>query len=220
MDKYQFGEFIYQKRKQLHMTQDELGRKLGVTNKAVSKWETGETLPDIQLLELLASTLDVTIDELLTQRKPATEEVAMEPKKPIMLCSLFGSIILVLVITVIVLSVNLAKDNELELEPSDIYSVIDISPCVRSEVNGTTLTIYSTVVNHSPNDVTFTAEFTIKYYYQNTNDGISIITYERKLDYDGTTSDYCFVLRPKSEPEDFLSYLSFEIDYKIKSYEM
>ena len=50
MDKYKFGEFIYQKRKQLHKTQDELGRKLNVTNKAVSKWETGETLPDIQLL--------------------------------------------------------------------------------------------------------------------------------------------------------------------------
>ena len=62
MDKYKFGEFIYQKRKQLHMTQDDLGRKLGVTNKAVSKWETGETLPEIQLLELLASTLNVTID--------------------------------------------------------------------------------------------------------------------------------------------------------------
>ena len=75
MDKYKFGEFIYQKRKQLHMTQDELGRKLKVTNKAVSKWETGETLPDIQLLELLASTLQVSIDELLTQVKPEKEVV-------------------------------------------------------------------------------------------------------------------------------------------------
>lgn len=41
MDKYKFGEFIYQRRKMLHITQEELGSKLGVTNKAVSKWETG-----------------------------------------------------------------------------------------------------------------------------------------------------------------------------------
>ena len=67
MEKYKFGEFIYNKRTSLGMTQDDLGRKLGVTNKAVSKWETGETLPDINLLPMLAAVLNVTIDELLTQ---------------------------------------------------------------------------------------------------------------------------------------------------------
>ena len=92
MDKYKFGEFIYQKRKELHMTQDELVRKLNVTNKAVSKWETGETLPDIQLLELLASTLKVSIDELLTQVKPEKEIMLKERKTPIILSIVFGVI--------------------------------------------------------------------------------------------------------------------------------
>jgi transcriptional regulator with XRE-family HTH domain len=78
MEKYKFGEFIYNKRKNLGLTQDDLGRKLGVTNKAVSKWETGETMPDINLLPNLAATLGVTIDELLTQKKP---EVVVEYKK-------------------------------------------------------------------------------------------------------------------------------------------
>ena len=82
MEKYQFGEFIYQKRKQLHLTQDELGRKLGVTNKAVSKWETGETFPDIQLLAPLAKELNVTLDELLTQQKTPVEKVYVANKKP------------------------------------------------------------------------------------------------------------------------------------------
>ena len=68
MDKYKFGEFIYQKRKALGLTQDELGRKLGVTNKAVSKWEVGETTPDIMMLEPLAAVLQVTVDELLKQK--------------------------------------------------------------------------------------------------------------------------------------------------------
>ena len=67
MDKYKFGEFIYQKRKALKLTQEELGKKLGVTNKAVSKWEVGETMPDITMLAPLASVLQVTVDELLKQ---------------------------------------------------------------------------------------------------------------------------------------------------------
>ena len=67
MDKYKFGEFIYQKRKKQGLTQEELGKRLGVTNKAVSKWEVGETTPDITMLEPLAKELQVTVDELLKQ---------------------------------------------------------------------------------------------------------------------------------------------------------
>ena len=69
MDRYKFGEFIYQKRKSFGLTQEEFGRKLGVTNKAVSKWEVGETTPDITILEPLAKLLNVTVDELLTQKE-------------------------------------------------------------------------------------------------------------------------------------------------------
>ena len=69
MDKYKFGDFIYQRRKALGLTQDELGRKLGVTNKAVSKWEVGETTPEVAMLEPLAKALEVSVDELLTQKK-------------------------------------------------------------------------------------------------------------------------------------------------------
>ena len=65
MDKFKFGEYIYQKRKKLNITQDELGKRLGVTNKAVSKWEVGETLPDVTMLAPLAKVLNVSVDELL-----------------------------------------------------------------------------------------------------------------------------------------------------------
>ncbi|MBQ5380687.1 MAG: helix-turn-helix transcriptional regulator, partial [Paraprevotella sp.] len=53
------------KRKTQGLTQEELGRKIGVTNKAVSKWEVGETCPDISMLAPLSKALGVTIDELL-----------------------------------------------------------------------------------------------------------------------------------------------------------
>jgi len=58
------GKQIAQHRKQLGMTQEGLAGKLGVTNQAVSKWETDQSCPDIQLLPKLADLFGVTIDAL------------------------------------------------------------------------------------------------------------------------------------------------------------
>ena len=101
MDKYKFGEFIYQRRKMLHITQEELGSKLGVTNKAVSKWETGETYPDIQMLDSLARVLNVSIDELLTQ-KPYVDSEKKQSKK-------LTIVLIVINIALIILSVVMSS---------------------------------------------------------------------------------------------------------------
>lgn len=61
------GSFIA-KRKELNMTQKELAEKLGVTDKAVSKWERGLGCPDVSILEILSSTLHVSILEILKGR--------------------------------------------------------------------------------------------------------------------------------------------------------
>ena len=124
MDKYKFGEFIYSQRKKLGYTQDELGRKLKVTNKAVSKWETGETLPDIQLIPELASVLNVTIDELLTQEKPSVEKVLVDHKKGVRIFLWIMSSILLLITTL--LTINLIKITEDEVKKwSDSKIVLD-----------------------------------------------------------------------------------------------
>ena len=69
VDTQKVGAFIAQCRKEHNWTQKELGEKLGVTDKAVSKWENGRSFPDITLLESLCETFDITVSELLSGKK-------------------------------------------------------------------------------------------------------------------------------------------------------
>lgn len=65
MDLNKISNFIKQKRKELGITQDELAEKLFVTEKAISRWETGRGTPDISLLLPLSKELNVEVSELL-----------------------------------------------------------------------------------------------------------------------------------------------------------
>ena len=60
MDYEKIGTFILNLRKERNMTQQELADKLHVTDKAVSKWETGRGIPDIQTLKDLGKEFNVT----------------------------------------------------------------------------------------------------------------------------------------------------------------
>ncbi len=75
LDKEKFGEFISKLRKEQGMTQKELAEKLFVSDKAVSKWERGQSLPDITMLNPLAEALGVTAAELLNCGKIEGEKV-------------------------------------------------------------------------------------------------------------------------------------------------
>jgi len=65
IDKAEFGSFVSALRKEKGMTQKELAARLFVSDKAVSKWETGQSIPDVALLVPLAEILGVTVTELL-----------------------------------------------------------------------------------------------------------------------------------------------------------
>ncbi|MDD3478276.1 MAG: helix-turn-helix transcriptional regulator [Candidatus Izemoplasmatales bacterium] len=65
MNSIDCGKFISDLRKEKKLTQNELADLLQVTNKAVSRWETGEGFPDVVLLPRLSEILNVTVDELL-----------------------------------------------------------------------------------------------------------------------------------------------------------
>lgn len=69
MEKNKVGLFIAKKRKAKGLTQQELGNILYVTDKAISKWERGLSMPDITILNKLADALDVTINDILNGEK-------------------------------------------------------------------------------------------------------------------------------------------------------
>ncbi len=66
MDTIKIGSFIMELRKKKNMTQKELADKLGITDRAISKWENGRGLPDHSLILDLANILGVSVNELLT----------------------------------------------------------------------------------------------------------------------------------------------------------
>ena len=77
MEDIQIGAFIRDRRLQLEMTQQQLADRLGVTDKAVSKWERSVSYPDITILRELADALEVSVSELLAE---VYEELRQEKK--------------------------------------------------------------------------------------------------------------------------------------------
>ena len=65
MNQLTIGKFISQKRKEKNLTQEQLAEKLEVSNKTISKWETGKCLPDYGIVKSLCKELEITIAELM-----------------------------------------------------------------------------------------------------------------------------------------------------------
>lgn len=73
MDIIKIGTFIKTQRTELNMTQKDLAEKIGCTDKAISRWETGKGLPDMSFIIPLSKELNVSINELLIGEKIVTE---------------------------------------------------------------------------------------------------------------------------------------------------
>ena len=85
MDQIKIGAFISQRRKEKGWTQTRLAEELGITDKAVSKWETGRSMPDLSLLSPLCTLLEITLNELFAGEripepflKKKADEILME----------------------------------------------------------------------------------------------------------------------------------------------
>lgn len=225
MDKYKFGEFIYQKRKELNLTQEELGYKLKVTNKAVSKWETGETLPDIQLLEELAKVLNITIDELITQNKPVVEKEIIIEKKKNLLFPILSIILLIYslaTIPVMISSVTSHQDKT-DLTINNIDQYYSFVPLFRFEKSDTSFKVVSKIKSKFPDKYEFinakiTYLFSVDYYYldNNVQSIISFINRYAEVDLNQTSNYFSIDLIPNDSSILTQSMISIELDYEIK----
>ena len=73
MDQIKIGKFIAECRKKASLTQMQLAEKLGITDRAVSKWETGKAMPDTAIMLELCDILGISVNELLSGEKTNME---------------------------------------------------------------------------------------------------------------------------------------------------
>ena len=104
MKKETFGNMVAALRKEKGMTQLELAEKMGVTDKAVSKWERDLSFPDVSSIPKLAEILGVTVDELM-QVKAESKEEPLKKKIDEIVDVAFKGVALAMGIAVVVLSI-------------------------------------------------------------------------------------------------------------------
>ena len=75
MDPITIGKFIAKKRKEQNLTQEQLAERLGISNKTVSKWETGKCMPDYAVVKSLCEELKVTVSELMDGEEAGDKSV-------------------------------------------------------------------------------------------------------------------------------------------------
>ena len=81
MDLIRIGSFLAELRHEKGLTQQALGERLGVTNKTISRWETGCYLPDVEMLSLLSREFGVSINELVAGERLVAEDFKKEKRK-------------------------------------------------------------------------------------------------------------------------------------------
>ena len=84
MNQLSIGKFIAHKRKEHNMTQEQLAEKIGVSNKSVSKWETGKCMPDYSVVQELCKELEITVAELMDGEEIEENSVRIYDEKQIM----------------------------------------------------------------------------------------------------------------------------------------
>lgn len=125
MDQYVTGNTIKTLREKNKMTQLQLADKLGVSDKTVSKWETGKGYPDITLLEPIAEALQVSVTELISGNTISNANVSANMlRSKFYVCPVCGNVIHSMGEAVI--QCHGIVLNALEAEPADEHHIINV----------------------------------------------------------------------------------------------
>ena len=135
MDLDKIGKFIALNRKNKGLTQEQLAEKLGVTNKTVSRWETGKYMPDLSLLKPLSEELGITLNELLSGEKIEEQKIVENTERNILNTIDYSSkkvenehkkISIILMILGAIISISALTIFNKESSWGSIYSIIGI----------------------------------------------------------------------------------------------
>ncbi|MBP3920002.1 MAG: DUF4825 domain-containing protein [Bacilli bacterium] len=135
MDVKKIGKFIAYNRKNTKLTQEQLGEKLGVSSKTISRWENGNYMPDLSLLKPLSEELGITLNELLSGEKIETEKVIEHTETSLMntidyskqrLEKEHNKISIWFIVIGIIVSISALTIFEAESSWCSIYSIIGI----------------------------------------------------------------------------------------------
>lgn len=85
MNQKEIGAFIAALRREAGMTQEELGKLIGVTNKTISRWENGNYMPDIGLMKELCNVFEININELISGKRISEEDFRQKADENIIL---------------------------------------------------------------------------------------------------------------------------------------
>lgn len=158
MDTNATGRFIAELRKQKGYTQKELAEKLMVTDKAISRWETGKGLPDTSLLKPLGDILGVSVNELLSGRiiaeadmKDQTDKISLESLNysKRMLVSTISVILFIIGIALIISPLFLASQSYIWILGLAIVAIAILYTYIRKRgdsMKATNKAYYSTAI--------------------------------------------------------------------------
>lgn len=108
MNNKKTGEFIFSLRKELGYSQKDLAEKLNITDKAVSKWETGRSVPDVSMLIPLAEVLGVSVTEILKGERISQQEIGTKSNEMIVMTLKKSKLkVLIAVILILVILIGL-----------------------------------------------------------------------------------------------------------------
>ena len=158
---YKVGKLIATLRLEKGLSQSELGLKLGVTNKAVSRWETGRGYPDTALLLPLAAILEITVDELLKGELSSTAPNSKSLNRDINYKAeraLFARFSLTLIPTLaflawIILVGMIPNDLTRGLDYGETWFVVFFLPATLYEISCIALGIFFSLKIHKRKDI-------------------------------------------------------------------
>lgn len=174
MDQIKIGKFIAQLRKEQGLTQNQLAEKLNISNRTVSKWETGNGLPDVSLLTPLCSVLNITSDELFAGelipafhaeevkeefQEEAQEEIKEVPKKisKSRIIIIIVAVILILALCFLVTCKLMGNDNK---ENGLLYLSPSATNVITPNITPTMALTEAPITSDTP-EITLTPEITV-----------------------------------------------------------